>query len=153
MDLLYDLLDKARITAYDLHAEILSKLYGNFLKNGELDYYEETLLINLEKFNEEDLNYLSYILYLKDDLKFRRDENKKVTYKVENMLRVENKKKFDENLYMLHEFSCPNYEEHYDFILDKFISLRIITKSKENKVNLTEFGYKIYSILKSINSE
>lgn len=57
LDLLYDLLDKARITAYDLQAKILSKLYGNFVRNSELDYHEKTFLSNINILNDEDLIY------------------------------------------------------------------------------------------------
>lgn len=57
LDLLFDLLDKARTTAYDLHAKILSKLYGNFLRNSKLNYHEKTLLSNIDILNDDDLIY------------------------------------------------------------------------------------------------
>lgn len=62
VDLLFDLLDKARTTAYDLHAKILSKLYGNFLRKGELDYHEKTLLSNIDILNDEDLIHFHRVL-------------------------------------------------------------------------------------------
>lgn len=62
LDLLYDLLDKARTTAYDLHTKILSKLYGNFLGKGELDYHEKTLLSNIDVLNDEDLIHFHKVL-------------------------------------------------------------------------------------------
>ena len=62
LDLLFDLLDKARTTAYDLHAKILSKLYGNFLRNSKLNYHEKTLLSNIDILNDEDLIHFHRIL-------------------------------------------------------------------------------------------
>ncbi|MFY9088644.1 hypothetical protein [Arcobacter aquimarinus] len=62
LDLLFDLLDKARTTAYNLHSKILSKLYGNFLRNGKLDYHEKTLLSNIDMLNDEDLIYFHKVL-------------------------------------------------------------------------------------------
>ncbi len=62
LDLLFDLLDKARTTAYDLHAKVLSKLYGNLLKNGVLNYHEKTLLSNIDILNDEDLLYFHNVL-------------------------------------------------------------------------------------------
>ena len=62
LDLLFDLLDKARTTAYDLHAKILSKLYGNFLTNSKLNYHEKTLLSNIDILNDEDLIHFHKVL-------------------------------------------------------------------------------------------
>ncbi len=55
LDILFELFEKARTSTYDLHAKILAKLYGNFLKNGELDYHEKTFLSNIDILNEDDL--------------------------------------------------------------------------------------------------
>ncbi|WP_418179743.1 hypothetical protein ACNSOO_04575 [Aliarcobacter lanthieri] len=62
LDLLFDLLNKARTTAYDLHAKILSKLYGNFLRNSKLNYHEKTLLSNIDILNDEDLIHFHKVL-------------------------------------------------------------------------------------------
>lgn len=62
LNFLFELLEKARTTAYDLHAKILSKLYGNLLKNGVLDYHEKTLLSNIDILNDEDLFHFYKIL-------------------------------------------------------------------------------------------
>lgn len=54
LNFLFELLDKARISAYDLHAKILSKIFANLIKNGELNYYESALLANISSLNEVD---------------------------------------------------------------------------------------------------
>jgi hypothetical protein len=62
LNFLFELLEKARTTAYDLHAKILSKLYGNFLRNSKLNYHEKTLLSNIDILNDEDLIYFHKVL-------------------------------------------------------------------------------------------
>lgn len=62
LNFLFELLEKARTLAYDLHAKILSKLYGNLIKNGELSYHEKTLLSNINILNDEDLIHFHRIL-------------------------------------------------------------------------------------------
>lgn len=58
LNYLFELFEKARISTFDLHAKILSKLYANLLKNGDLSYYESTLLVNIMTLNEDDFKYL-----------------------------------------------------------------------------------------------
>jgi tRNA splicing endonuclease len=55
LNFLFELLDKARTSTYDLHAKILAKLYGNLILNGNLDYHESTFLANINIMNDEDL--------------------------------------------------------------------------------------------------
>lgn len=62
LNFLFELLEKARTLAYDLHAKILSKLYGNLIKNSKLNYHEKTLLSNIDILNDEDLIHFHRIL-------------------------------------------------------------------------------------------
>ena len=64
LNYLFELLDKARTSTYDLHAKILAKLYGNLLINGELNYFQSTLLENLNILNEHDITYIAFLLYI-----------------------------------------------------------------------------------------
>ena len=57
INILFDLLEKARTTTYDLHAKILTKLYGRLLQNGKLDYYEHALLANINSLSDLDFIY------------------------------------------------------------------------------------------------
>ena len=54
LNYLFELLDKARTSTYDLHSKILSKLYLNLLKNGDLNYIECTLISNIHSLVEFD---------------------------------------------------------------------------------------------------
>lgn len=62
LNILYELLEQARLTAYDLHAKILTKLFVNFIKNEELNYYEKTLLTNINIFNEIDFKMYKFVM-------------------------------------------------------------------------------------------
>lgn len=55
LNYLFELLDKARTSTYDLHAKILAKLYGNLLKNRELNYFESDLLSHIDFLNDDDI--------------------------------------------------------------------------------------------------
>lgn len=55
LNFLFELLEKARTSTYDLHAKILARLYGNLILNGSLDYHESTFLANINIMNDEDL--------------------------------------------------------------------------------------------------
>lgn len=57
INILFDLLEKARLSTYDLHAKILAKLYGKLLQNGKLDYYEHALLANINSLSDLDFIY------------------------------------------------------------------------------------------------
>ena len=57
INILFDLLEKARTTTYDLHAKILAKLYSRLLQNGKLDYYEHALLANINSLSDLDFMY------------------------------------------------------------------------------------------------
>lgn len=54
LNLLYEFVEKARTSTYDLHAKILAKLSANLVKNGDLNYHEKTLLSNIDILNDED---------------------------------------------------------------------------------------------------
>ncbi len=55
LNFLFELLEKARTSTYDLHAKILARLYGNLILNGNLNYHESTFLANISILNDEDL--------------------------------------------------------------------------------------------------
>lgn len=57
INIIFDLLEKARTTTYDLHAKILAKLYGRLFQNGKLDYYEHALLANINSLSDLDFIY------------------------------------------------------------------------------------------------
>ena len=57
INILFDLLEKARTTTYDLHAKILAKLYSRLFQNGKLDYYEHALLANINSLSDLDFMY------------------------------------------------------------------------------------------------
>lgn len=70
LNYLFELLNKTRTTAFDLHAKILSKLYANLIKNKGLKYFEKVLLSSIESFNDEDfLIYIKAIKLFMDDEK------------------------------------------------------------------------------------
>lgn len=56
LNFLFELLEKARTSTYDLHAKILARLYGNLVENGKLNYHESTLLANINIMNDEDFS-------------------------------------------------------------------------------------------------
>lgn len=57
INIIFDLLEKARTTTYDLHAKILAKLYSRLFQNGKLDYYEHALLANINSLSDLDFMY------------------------------------------------------------------------------------------------
>lgn len=63
---LYDFVEKARTTTYEIHSQIYAVLSKRLVKNKGLNYYEDLILSNLYLLNEEDLRYLGFILYVKD---------------------------------------------------------------------------------------
>ena len=52
---LYEFIEKARTTTYDIHAKILAKLSANLIQNGELSYEESSFFDNLLLLNETDI--------------------------------------------------------------------------------------------------
>jgi len=51
---LYEFVEKARTTTFELHARIYAILSARIVKNGELNYYESALLANISSLNEVD---------------------------------------------------------------------------------------------------
>lgn len=64
LNFLFELLEKARTSTYDLHAKILAKLYGNLLYRGDLNYHEKTLLSNIDILNDDD--FIKFYTVLKN---------------------------------------------------------------------------------------
>lgn len=54
MNYLYEFVEKARTSSYDIHAKILARLSVELIKNGELNYHESNLLANISLFNNDD---------------------------------------------------------------------------------------------------
>ncbi|MDN5090989.1 hypothetical protein [Aliarcobacter butzleri] len=84
LNFLFELLENARTTAYDLHAKILSKLYGNFLRKGELDYHEKTLLSNIDILNDEDLKYFHKVLNTVEDINISEIKKLKINFPIKS---------------------------------------------------------------------
>lgn len=128
---LFELLSKARTTAFDLHAKILSKLYANFLKNGELKYFEKVLLSNIEALNDED-----FLIY-KKAIKFFIDDEEKEYYTSEKYEEIASLYKF-QNLGII----CLDGNLHAFGNSDKYsITLRLNDYSKELYTILEEVIY------------
>ncbi len=131
LNYLFELLNKARIIAFDLHAKILSKLYANLLKNGELKYFEKVLLSNIETLNDED-----FLIY-KKAIKLFIDDEEKEYYTSQNYEEIASLYKF-QNLGIisldgnLHAFG--NSDKHS-------ITLRLNDYSKELYSILEEVTY------------
>lgn len=87
LDLLFELLNKTRASTYDLHAKILAKLYGNFLKNYELNDFEETMLLNIDSVTKNDLQHLYEALSIEA-------ENNYVTFVSDKKYKVSSITKF-----------------------------------------------------------
>lgn len=66
LNFLFELLEKARTSTYDLHAKILAKLYGELLKKGDLNYHEKTFLSAINTLNDDDLFKFYEVLKEKD---------------------------------------------------------------------------------------
>jgi hypothetical protein len=52
---LYEFIEKARTTTYDIHAKLLARLSVELIKNRGLNYYESNLLSNINQLNDIDL--------------------------------------------------------------------------------------------------
>lgn len=72
LNYLYEFVEKARTSTFDLHAKILAKLSVNFIKNKSLNYEESTLLSNMNIFVEND--FIEYYKQMKN-LEMTIDEN------------------------------------------------------------------------------
>lgn len=62
LNYLFEMLDKARTNTYDVHARILAVLTKNLTKNGKLNYYESSLLSNINTLNEIDFTNIFNII-------------------------------------------------------------------------------------------
>lgn len=62
LNYLFELFDKTRSTSFDIHAKILSSLYFNLLKTGDLNYFEVLLISNIITMHEDDFKILYEIL-------------------------------------------------------------------------------------------
>lgn len=66
---LYEFVEKARTTTFDIHARIYAVISAKLIKNKTLSYFENDLLSNLHLFNEEDIIHLAFILRVIDEPK------------------------------------------------------------------------------------
>jgi len=63
LNYLFELLDKTRVSTYDLHAKILAKLYTKLILNKKLSYFESNLLSHIDILNEDDItSFYSFLL-------------------------------------------------------------------------------------------
>lgn len=65
LNYLYEFVEKARTTTFDLHAKILAKLSVKLIKNKSLNYYESSLLSNMNTLNEDDFLIFQKIIHEK----------------------------------------------------------------------------------------
>lgn len=80
---LFELLEKTRISTYDLHAKILANFYSNLLKNGDLNYHEKTFLSNIDILNDEDLIHFHKIMKNNiDDISESEMEKLKISFPI-----------------------------------------------------------------------
>ncbi len=66
---LYEFVEKARTTTFDIHARIYAVISAKLIRNKTLSYFENNLLSNLHSFNIEDLMHLAFILRVIDEPK------------------------------------------------------------------------------------
>lgn len=55
LNYLYEFIEKARMTTYELHAKLLARLSVELVKNNGLTYFDSSLLSNLDTLNDEDI--------------------------------------------------------------------------------------------------
>lgn len=67
MNYLYEFVEKARTTTFDMHARIYAVMSARLVKNKTLTYFENDLLSNLHLLNEEDIVHLAFILRIIDE--------------------------------------------------------------------------------------
>lgn len=58
LNYLYEFIEKARVTTYELHARLLARLSVELIKNKGLSYFESSLLSNLNLLNDEDIKII-----------------------------------------------------------------------------------------------
>jgi len=66
MNYLYEFLEKAKKTTFDIHARIYAVMSARLVKNGLLSYFENDLLSNMHLLNKEDIMHLAFILRVID---------------------------------------------------------------------------------------
>lgn len=128
LNFLFELLEKARTSTYDLHAKILAQLYGNLILNGNLNYHESTFLANINILNDEDLFVFYNVLEV-----FINERG----YDFDNI--IEKNKKL--------EFETKDYTDLY--IYDKLIRVGLISNScvgKESNLSFWTPKYKEFYI-------
>ena len=120
LNFLFELLERARTSTYDLHAKILARLYGNLVSKGKLDYHESTLLSNINIMNDED--FFKFYSLLDDFFE-------KKSIDIDNMIMKQ------ECL----EFEIGSYTDLY--IYDKLLRVGLISKTNIfDAGNLTASG-------------
>lgn len=145
LNFLFELLERARTSTYDLHAKILARLYGNLIFNGNLDYHESTFLANINILNDEDLSKFHSLLngfFKKEGIDLT-----SVVMKQEKLI-----------------FETKTYTDLY--IYDKLLRVGLISSSKigkladlamyrqdEKEFYIHDFSKKIYLILNEIIGE
>ena len=62
LNYLYEFVEKARTSTYDIHAKILANLSARLIKYGKINYAEETLLVSLNTLTDFDIKLLYHII-------------------------------------------------------------------------------------------
>ncbi|WP_141048237.1 hypothetical protein [Aliarcobacter cryaerophilus] len=146
MDLLFDLLDKARATAYNLHAKLLSKLYGNFIRKGKLYYEEKTLLANINTLNDEDLIHFCEVLkYNNININEPETTNKALEFKIKSYSEYYMFEKLERAGLIIEKSSNVQKE-----IVNLHYSRQIL---KNKNFHIHSFSLEIFNFLESIFTE
>lgn len=61
---LHSLFNKSRESIFLIHMKILSKLSAELIKNKDLNYFQSTLLANINILNEDDITYIAYLFHI-----------------------------------------------------------------------------------------
>lgn len=145
LNYLFELLEKARTTTYDIHAKILSKIYGNFIRKGTLSYFESNLLSSLDTLNDYDIEYIAYQFLLIDDKKRFFDESlytERDLRDIESIIEVNREKYKKEKLkngkldYIT--FFIFEYSQYYTF--QKCLQIGIFEESEEIPTDNKMYG-------------
>ncbi len=119
LNYLYEFVEKARTTTFDLHAKILARLSVDLIKNKKLNYYESSLIVNINSLTDNDI-----MLFYKQLINLKMTPN-------ENNLKV-----------WLLNFN--EFEE--EIAIRKFINIGIITEDRSSSLSfdMQKHPFKFY---------
>ncbi|UTJ07387.1 hypothetical protein [Arcobacter roscoffensis] len=149
MNYLYEFIEKARTTTYDIHSKIYALLSVRLIRNKGLKYYEDLILSNLHLLNEHDLRYLGYILGITTEHNYYTDNFSEIKSEEKlNKMKVYKSRKFGKlKIDNEHIFIIENHEHYMTYrkclqfgIFDEIIE-------KDNSGYVESNSPKIYGVL------